>query len=322
MNDTLEEKVQNRIDRTVAASTEISMRAGTAIFGSMIEVLEFAKMMSVAREAVPEHLRSNPGACFAVVMQAIEWNFSPFAVAAKSYVSKQGGRMAYESQLIHAVVEARAPLNARLRHEIIGEGDERRCRVWGTFKGEDTPHEFITETLGSIKAAIGKNDYGKLKGSPLWETDPTVQLFYRGTRTWARMYCPEVLMGIYSKEEIEEAPSLATGGASTDEDHSAGPSIARRLPGPTAQPMAGFNADAISVAAEPEILEPEKPAAEPAGKPKRSRKATAATDAPSGEEAASLAAEAELPGAAEADGPVDNAALDAKIIEQEGASSA
>lgn len=201
-------RIEEKIDRAEAGAVTVNSKVGGISFQSMIEVMEFAKLMATADLAVPPHLRGNPGACLAITIQATEWKMSPFAVANKSYIAND--RMAFESQLIHSVVEARAPLKGRLRHEIIGEGDERRCKVWGTFKGEDEPHTYISETLGILRGARGTNDRGQVKGSPLWAVQPEVQLFYSATRTWARMFCPDVILGIYAPDELPEEPKDIT----------------------------------------------------------------------------------------------------------------
>ena len=195
-------EIEKRVDRAIAGAVVVSTEIGGVKFASMVEVMEFAKLMAVSGAAVPAHLRANPGACLGIVVQALEWRMSPFAVANKSYIAND--RIAYESQLIHAIVEARAPLRGRLRYKIVGEGDERRCEVFGTFRGETEPHVYISEPLGKLRAARGKNDRGQVKGSPLWEAQPEVQLFYSASRTWARMFCPDVILGIYAVDELPE----------------------------------------------------------------------------------------------------------------------
>jgi len=195
-------EIEKKVDRVIAGAVVVSDEIGGVKFSSMVEVMEFAKLMAVSGAAVPAHLRANPGACLGIVVQALEWRMSPFAVANKSYIAND--RTAYESQLIHAIVEARAPLAGRLRYTIFGEGDERRCRVVGKFKGEAEPHIYVSETLGKLRDARGRNDRGTVKGSPLWEAQPEVQLFYSASRTWARLYCPDVILGIYAVDELPD----------------------------------------------------------------------------------------------------------------------
>ena len=201
-------KIEDKLDRSTLAEVAISGAGGSVKFRTMTEIMEFSKLMSLAGVAVPPHLRGNPGACLAICIQATEWEMSPFQVANKSYVvanySKDGPieRLSYESQLLHAVIEARAPLIGRLRVEYEGEGDARVCIVSGTFRGESQPHELRSPPLGKRRPDL--NEKGYSKGSPLWYSKPDLQQFYDTSRDWARMWCPDVLMGLYTPDEIEE----------------------------------------------------------------------------------------------------------------------
>ena len=193
-------EIEKRVDRAIAGAVAVSAEVGGIKFVSMMEMMEFAKLMAVSGVAVPPHCRGQPGVCLAIVVQAQELRMSPFAVANQSYMAND--RIAYQSQLIHAIVELRAPLKGRLRSEILGEGDQRRCRVWATFRGEDKPHVYESETLAKLRDARGRNDRGQVRGSQMWDHQPEVQLFYSASRTWARMYCPDVILGIYSIDEL------------------------------------------------------------------------------------------------------------------------
>lgn len=154
------------------------------------EVVKFAEVMSRADIALPKHLRGNPGACMAVALQAMEWQLSPFAVAAKSYAV--GGAIAYEAQLIAAVVNTRSGIKGRLRYTFSGEGSALTCTVLGILDGEEC--SYTSPPLGSITT----------KNSPLWKSDPQQQLGYFSARSWARRHCPEVILGVYDRDEAEE----------------------------------------------------------------------------------------------------------------------
>jgi hypothetical protein len=163
--------------------------------------------------AVPNHCRQQPGVCFALCLKAREWGFPIMSVLDQSYVV--GDRIGYQSQIIHAVVEKNAPIKNRLRYEITGTGDDRRCKVWATFRGEDKPHEYTSETLGKMlqhrpskKQRDGDTGPASKGGSPLWESNPEVQMFYSASRQWARLFCPEVILGAYTIDELEDNPEL------------------------------------------------------------------------------------------------------------------
>lgn len=185
-----QELIERTIDRGTAGALDVSTSVGGVSFKNMLEVMEFAKLMAVSRQAVPQHLRDNPGMCLAVSIQASEWNLSPFAVAGKSYVVND--RIAWESQLIHAVIEARAPLMERLKTRYTGEGQEMVCTVYAKVRGEVDPLEWDSPKLKDIK----------VQNSPLWKADQKLQLFYYTSRSWARRWFPDVIMGIYSRDEM------------------------------------------------------------------------------------------------------------------------
>jgi len=217
-------RIEEKLDRTTAGAVAISDNIGGVMFSNMAEVMEFAKLMSLAGNAVPKHIRGNPGSALAVCVQALEWRMSPFSVAQQSF--EVGDKIAYMSQLIHGVVEARAPLQRRLRARYDGAGDKRTCTVIGHFKNEPDPVEYTTPEIGKITP----------KNSPLWKNDPDQQLWYFAVRAFARRYCPDVLLGIYAEDELEKT------GPDNAVDVTPQPSIAKRLGGKKGR---GFNAEHV-----------------------------------------------------------------------------
>lgn len=155
------------------------------------DIMEVSQMLAQAKQGVPVAFRDNPGMCAMVVYDAIHWGMLPPQVIRKAYVVKD--QLAYESQLIHAVVNTRAGLKDDFEIEYIGEGVERQIKVTGCLsRGSGRPLSYTSPKLKDIK----------VKNSPLWTEDPDRQLFYYGTRAWARMHVPEVLMGVYAADEI------------------------------------------------------------------------------------------------------------------------
>lgn len=202
----LVERGLDALDPGKMTAAKISIAAGGVSFATVIEVMDFAKTMATAGMMIPKYLRGNPGGCLGITFQAIEWRMSPFQVANKSYVVND--RVGYESQLIHAVVEARAQLRNRLDCAYDGEGATRTCTVFGVFSNGDH-REYTTPEFAKIR----------VKNSPLWQDDPDQQLFYYASRAWARKWCPDVLMGIYARDELatdrdlgREAPDATDAG--------------------------------------------------------------------------------------------------------------
>jgi hypothetical protein len=200
----LVERIENKIDKEVAGGLALASGGAsiTVAPASMGEVMEFAKMMAISGIAVRPAFRGNPGACLGVAMQAFRWGMDPFAVTNKAYVVKNKSgdeQIAYEAQLIHAVVNERAPLQKRLKPSYSGEGVKRVCKISGLLKGETEPAEYESPEFAKIQP----------KNSPLWTTDPDQQQFYYSVRAWARRHVPEVLLGVYTEDEMERGPEYA-----------------------------------------------------------------------------------------------------------------
>lgn len=179
---------QEKLGAQVALS---SSDAGFAVTPQTLsDIVEFAKFMSFSQAGIPAYLRNNAPDCAAITMQALKWGFDPFSVAQKSYKVKDV--LAYEAQLIAAVINARSGIKGRLRYHFEGEGDDLTCTVTGMLDGELCP--YTSPRVGNITT----------KNSPLWKTDPQQQLGYYSARNWARRHCPEVILGVYDRDEAEE----------------------------------------------------------------------------------------------------------------------
>lgn len=200
--------IEARIDRAITAGIPISTSLGGIDVKDYGQFMELAKTMATAKHSIPQWLRGSPGDCLMIWQRAHRWGMDPYFVAEKSYlmINPRTGesKVGWESQLIHAVIEAMAPLKGRLRHRYEGEGDNIVCIVSATFKGEDSPHEYRSEPLGKRIKDIGTSEKGNFRGSPLWKQKPRVQLFYDASRDWARINCPDVLAGVYSQDELAD----------------------------------------------------------------------------------------------------------------------
>lgn len=208
--------------------TTLSSDGGGIVFHTVAEARDIAYLMAGSDKAVRKHLRNNPGACFGIVIQAVEWGLSPYAVANKSY--EVNDQLAYESQLIQAVILRRAPIKGRIRFTYEGEGDQRVCIASATPLDGSDPVEYRTPVLARITP----------KNSPLWKNDPDQQLAYFAGRSLCRRHFPDVLMGIYDVDEIEGSTGMRTVGSTSTEASG----LADRLA--AAKTDGGFNPEGIN----------------------------------------------------------------------------
>lgn len=190
---------------------------------SLDKMMRLAEVMATGRATVPKHFNGNSADCLAVVMQSMQWKMNPFAVAQKTHLVN--GVLGYEAQLVNAVITTCAPVLDRLHYEwygawekVIGkfdiktnsEGKQYRqpgwkledeeglgVKVWATFRGEDEPR--VLELLLA---------QARTRNSTLWADDPRQQLAYLATKRWSRLYCPDVILGVYSPDELEETAPI------------------------------------------------------------------------------------------------------------------
>lgn len=198
-------KIEDKIDKVVTGGIELSDEGSGIAIKRLVDAMEVAKLMSIAGPAIPSFMRGNPGLCYAAVVRAVRWGMDPFFVAEMSYLVNNKGeeKVAFMAQLIVAVINARAPLQKKLWPVYSGEGDQMICTIYGLPKGQTEELDYETPKLGDLIKARGKNDYGKVKGSPLYENDAKQQLWYYGARGFCRRHFPEVLAGVYDGDEFE-----------------------------------------------------------------------------------------------------------------------
>lgn len=199
-------ELAGRKEIAIERAGQVSMAPGGGVdFATLKDIHTFAGWLCKAGPMIPPWLQDNHGGMFGICIKAHELGISELALANWSYVTTNGGveRVAYESQFFHAIIERpNGPLKTRLFYEIVGEGEGRCCRVWATLKGESEPRSFLSDTLAKLRPE--RNQYGKVKGSPLWDSKPELQLFYNASRDFARVYCPDVIAGMYGRDEIED----------------------------------------------------------------------------------------------------------------------
>lgn len=191
------------IESTNAPLVNVNNTSAMVLNGdSMEKMLKFSQMMATSKITIPKHLQGNAGDCFAIVMQAMQWGMNPFAVAQKTHLVN--GVLGYEAQLVNAVINSRAPITTRLNYEWFGDwskvngktsnADDVGVIVSATMKGETEPRVL----------SVSMAQVGNVRNSPLWVNDPRQQLAYLATKRWSRLYCPDVILGVYTADEFED----------------------------------------------------------------------------------------------------------------------
>lgn len=165
----------------------------------------FASVMAEGKSTVPAHLAGKPADCLAVALQAAQWGMNPFAVAQKTHLVN--GTLGYEAQLVNAVVTSSTAVQGRFKYEYGGN--------WENFRpGDKNPNaeKGLCVRVGAVLRGETEITWGEplymefvtTRNSPLWKTAPKQQLAYLAVKYWARLYCPDVILGVYTPDEFEQ----------------------------------------------------------------------------------------------------------------------
>ena len=164
-----------------------------------------ASIMASGSCTIPKHLQGKVGDCFAIIGQSLRWGMDPFAVAQKTHLVN--GTLGYEAQLVIAVINAKAPIVGRLKFDYFGD--------WSKVKSKDDKSDNVGVVVSAVMQgddepttlSISMAQIGTVRNSPLWTADPRQQLAYLGAKRWARLYCPDVILGVYTPDELADRPS-------------------------------------------------------------------------------------------------------------------
>ena len=205
-----------------------TISASNAIFNiqALGQLQAFAGLMAQSAVTVPEHLRGNPADCMAIVMQAMQWGMNPYAVAQKTHLV--GGVLGYEAQLVNAVISSSNAIVGRFHYEY--EGDWSKCassreeivkkpaKGGGTYDKKETvrgwesaDEQGLSVRVGAVIRGESEITWGEpvflssviTRNSPLWVSNPKQQIAYLALKYWARLYCPAVVLGVYTPDEVE-----------------------------------------------------------------------------------------------------------------------
>ncbi|WP_096978858.1 RecT family recombinase [Escherichia coli] len=206
-----------------------TISASNAIFNvqALTQLQAVAGLMAQAAVTVPDHLRGNPADCMAIIMQAMQWGMNPYAVAQKTHVVN--GVLGYEAQLVNAVISSSNAIVGRFHYEY--EGDWSKCassrevtvkkpaKGGGTYDKKETVRGWESADEQGLSVRVGAVIRGEreitwgeplflssviTRNSPLWVSNPKQQIAYLALKYWARLYCPAVVLGVYTPDELEE----------------------------------------------------------------------------------------------------------------------
>ena len=190
----LEKKEQTAVQQTNKV-TDYSL----GIFGTsdnFIMAMQMAKALSEST-IVPQTYQKNPSNCLIAIEQAQRMNISPLMVMQNLYPIQ--GKPSWSSKFLIASINASRKFDMELQYDETKDKDGKpySCVAWTMKNGRRIEGMEVNMQMAKDEGWLSKN------GSK-WKTMPQLMLRYRAASFFSSLNCPELTMGIYTKEEIED----------------------------------------------------------------------------------------------------------------------
>ncbi len=188
-------EMAEREESTVAIKHDTDFSKG--VFGTSDNWLMAGQMAQALSQStiVPKDYQGNRANAMVAIEIANRLRTSPLMVMQNLHVIQ--GRPSWSAQFLIASVNASGKYDMELQYEEKQDknGKPYSCRCWTTRDGRRVDGIEVTMDMAEDEGWLGKN------GSK-WKTMPQVMLRYRAASFFARMNCPEMTLGFYTKEEV------------------------------------------------------------------------------------------------------------------------
>ena len=169
------------------------------IFGTsdnFIMAMQMAKALS-SSTIVPSTFQKNDANCLIAIEQAQRLKVSPLMVMQNLYVIQ--GRPSWSSKFLIAAINNSEKFDMELQFDEAKDknGKPFSCTAWTMKNGRRVEGMEVNMDMAKDEGWLGKN------GSK-WKTMPQLMLRYRAASFFSSLNCPELTMGLYTKEEMQD----------------------------------------------------------------------------------------------------------------------
>lgn len=185
-------QIQGMQIQKAAGRSNLSVFADAESFGLACRMADALARSTI----VPQSYQGNPSNCLIAIEMASRINTSPMMVMQNLYIVH--GTPAWSSQWIIAMINNSKRYKTELKFEMEYGKDGRpvSCMAWAEdYNGNRVVGPRITMEMANAEGWTKKN------GSK-WLTMPEVMIRYRAASFFGRLNCPDMIMGIYSQEEV------------------------------------------------------------------------------------------------------------------------
>jgi hypothetical protein len=173
----------------------------TSMFANLLDTNRFKQMYSISKlfaasELVPKQYQGHPANCMVALQMAFRMEVDPMMFMQNTYIVQ--GRPGIEAKLAIALVNSRGPFTGPIQWKFDGTGKNRACTAYATHKITDEVCE------AEVTWAMVEAEGWASKAGSKWKSIPDLMFRYRSAMFLARLYCPEVLLGMHSVDELHD----------------------------------------------------------------------------------------------------------------------
>ena len=173
---------------------------------SFNQLLRVANMLSQT-SIIPQSYQNKPQDCFVAIEMANRMGVSPMVVMQNMYVVK--GKPSWAGQACTMLINSCGKFKD-VKHIYTGEKGKpnRGCYVTATRISDGSQVDGVEVTM-QMAQSEGWTSNSK------WRNMPELMLAYRASAFFARVYCPEAMMGVQTAEEVYDADSTPINAATS-----------------------------------------------------------------------------------------------------------
>lgn len=195
MSENKQEIVEQKANTLKAIKTDFSL----GIFGTSDNFTMATQMAKALASStiVPKEYQGNVANGLIAIEIAQRLQTSPLMVMQNLNVIQ--GRPSWSAQFLIAMVNGSGKYDMELQFDEKQDKDGKpySCQCWTEKNGRKVTGITVDMSMAAAEGWLQKN------GSK-WKTMPQVMLRYRAASFFARMNCPELTLGYYTKEEVYE----------------------------------------------------------------------------------------------------------------------
>ena len=206
-------------DELVALEQKQQLEFAMSPVGRMLKRMEAINQVAkfyAASDFVPASFKGKPENCAIAIEMATRMDMNPVMVMQQMYIVN--GKPSISSQLIIAMINNCGQFEPLRFEKNDKTGEDAGVRAY-TYRKNDPEHKL--EGTWITQKMVKASHWGAK-----WQEIPEQMFKYRAAVFWARLNAPEITMGFYTKDEVEEPSFVELKEEKADEPTTAGMSLA------------------------------------------------------------------------------------------------